>query len=107
MPDDTLYIPFTQFFRPHGRQGQVEFICDDREIYKLSQEFIQAGGHYEIEELQTGMVHMDAWMRSLQPNEPLTFKLCLNGPPVVEAVHELVRRSHKLWKEEEQNANGG
>jgi hypothetical protein len=88
-----MSIKFTQFLRPDGKQVPTEIDMPD-EVEKMAHELILAGCRFEIEELSTGVIHMDCTMRGGEG--PLALELCDNGPPVLEAVERLVRESHSL-----------
>lgn len=85
-----MSIPFTQFLRPNGQKRNIE-IDMEKDLEKLAHELISNGYKFEIEELSTGAIHMDC---SRVDEEPLAVELCVNGPPVVEAVKKLILSAH-------------
>ena len=86
-----MAIPFTQFLRPDGRKTSV-VIDMSEEIELMARSLIERGYKFEIEELSTGMVHMDCSI--LGAEGPVALELCQNGPPVIASVERLVRDSH-------------
>jgi len=57
------------------------------EIEKKAQTLISGGARFEVEELRTGEVYMECLAKD---DQILANQLCINGPPVVKAVEELV-----------------
>jgi hypothetical protein len=88
-----MSIKFTQFLRPNGKPVPTEIEMPEN-IEKMAHELINAGCRFEIEELGTGVIHMDCTMKGSEG--PLALELCENGPPIVEAVERLVKDSHSL-----------
>lgn len=89
-------IPFTQFLRPDGRRKQV-LIDRPKAIEDDAQRLIDAGCHFDIEELTTGEISMTCEMDSL--DEPtLGIRICDNGPAVPVNVDLLVRMSLAQWE---------
>ena len=86
-----MAIPFTQFLRPDGRKTSVSIDMPE-EIELMATALIESGYKFEIEELSTGMVHMDC--STYGAEGPVALELCQNGPPVIAAVERLVRDSH-------------
>lgn len=84
-------IPFTQFFRPSGRQGCVT-IDRPRDIEDIAGRFIQGGGWFEIEELANGMVSMTACKMVNGESQDIEIELVRNGPKVPDAVDRLVNK---------------
>ncbi len=89
-----MSIFFTQFLRPDGRKVPTEIDMPE-DVEKMAHELISAGCRFEIEELSTGVIHMDC--TAIGGEGPLALELCDNGPPVVDAVERLVRESHSIF----------
>lgn len=85
-------IPFTQYLRPDGRK-RAEVIDMPPDIEALADQFMASGGWYECEVLGTGHVSLTACMNRPDGDNDIAIELCANGPPVVEAVEKLVRKS--------------
>lgn len=93
-----MAIPFTQFLRPNGKQIPV-LIDMPADVESLAAEFIARSGVFEIEELSTGLISMEALMPGkddfgLAVRLCLAGELCNNGPPVVAAVEKMIRLAH-------------
>lgn len=86
-----MSIPFTQYLRPNGRREAVT-IDMHTTIEEQAQELISAGYVFEIEELMNRVIHMDC--SRPQDAMPVALELCENGPPVVQAVQDLVLEAH-------------
>ncbi len=78
-------IPFTQFLRPNGRARQVTIEASG-DTEEMARSLIEKGARFEIEVLMNGIIHMDCQIG----DKLLANQLCENGPPVLEAVKELV-----------------
>jgi hypothetical protein len=88
-----MSIPFTQYLRPNGRRTSVE-IDRPPEIEQLAEQFINAGGSYECEELTTGHASLTAVHPDCDDGD-CAIEVVMNGPEVPEAVDRVVRRSIK------------
>lgn len=86
-------IPFVQFLRPDGRVRNMEFEAAPK-TSALAQQAIKRGVRFEIEELTTGEISMEAML----DDECLASELCANGPPVVEAVGRLVWNAYSRFQ---------
>lgn len=86
-----MSIHFTQFLRPNGQKKPV-VIDMNEDVEKLANQLISNGYKFEIEELSTGVIHMDC---SKEDQDPIAIELCQNGPPVVDTVERLVRTAHE------------
>lgn len=88
-----MSIPFTQFLRPNGRRAQVS-IQRPAPIEEMALQLTSAGCRFEIEELQTGLVSIEAVAANHDsPDDPhcLALELVVNGPAVPEAVDALIQ----------------
>jgi hypothetical protein len=91
-------IPFTQYLRPDGRQRRTAIEMPE-EIEALAFKFIEAGGWFEVEELTTGHASLTAcYIVDSEPQDIAT-RVVDNGPPVVDAVADLVQAAAK-WQAE-------
>lgn len=85
-------VPFTQYLRPDGRRQQV-CIARPPEIAALAKRVLEAGYHFDIEELRDGTVSMT--VESNIPNDdeqaPIAIELCPNGPAVPPTVDRLIQ----------------
>lgn len=92
-----LGIPFTQYLRPDGRQRPTSIEMPE-DIEALAFRFIEAGGWFEVEGLTSGHVSLTAC--HVVDNEPqdIAIRVVNNGPPVVDAVADLVRAA-STWAE--------
>jgi hypothetical protein len=88
----TMAIPFTQYLRPHGRKRAVEWEGSP-EIEALAKHFLDVGGKYECEALQIGHASLTAAYDCDGEVTDIAIVICDNGPDILEAVPELVRRS--------------
>lgn len=90
----SMSIPFTQFLRPNGRK-RVETIERPAEIEAIAEQLQQAGVVFEIEELQNGVVSMEAVRPTGGDDDPevLASELCRNGPEVPRMVDKLVKEA--------------
>ncbi len=97
-----MTIPFTQYLRPDGRPRAVS-IDRSASIEAAAAEFLRVGGRYECEELTTGEVSLTAVLTPVGEAEPRDVEgvVCANGPPVLEAVDELVLASLRHIKQEQ------
>jgi hypothetical protein len=85
-------VPFTQYLRPDGRRRKV---CIERapDVAAQAQRLINAGYHFDIEELMNGTVSM-----TVEPDQPdaegetfpIASELVPNGPAVPDAVDRLI-----------------
>lgn len=91
----TSRIIFTQFLRPHGKQISVT-IAASAEIYALAMQLISSGYRFEAEELSTGEVSFECC--TPDGEDSLAIEICANGPPVVQAVEQLVRTAAREWE---------
>lgn len=85
-------IPFTQYLMPDGRTEAISIDMKDQALHDKAAALIEAGYHFDIEMLRTGMVSMTC-ERNTDQGE-LYIRLCSNGPPVVAAVRALVEDAH-------------
>ena len=81
-----MSIPFTQFLRPNGRPRQVAIAMPD-DLENIAWKLIGRGARFEIEVLTTGEIYMECLAKD---SLLLANQLCTNGPPVVEAIKELL-----------------
>lgn len=88
-----MAIKFTQYLRPNGKKVSAEIDMPE-DIESMARRLSSAGYKFEIEELSTGVVHMDCSADGAEG--PVAIELCENGPPVVFAVERLVRESHEI-----------
>lgn len=86
-------VEFTQYLRPDGRKRIVSVDLAD-EYSSKAKILKEKGCQFEIEELMNGMIHMDC----IYDDEPLSNKLCQNGPDVVNKVEELIVDSFQALK---------
>lgn len=87
-----MAIPFIQYLRPLGQPKPVE-IDRPAEIEAMADAFLKAGGRYECEVLTTGEVSFTA-VKSIDDEErDIAIEICENGPSVLMAVDELIKRS--------------
>jgi hypothetical protein len=89
-----MSIPFTQYLRPDGRKAFVT-IDMPAEVEAVANELIKNGYHFDVEELQTGVVSMTCE----KSDDVISIQLCSNGPEVVEAVTKLVRTADERHRE--------
>jgi hypothetical protein len=90
-------IPFTQFLRPNGRRTTVS-IERGTEVEAMAAKLIGAGCRFEIEELMTGMVSIEAVADNTADSESphcLALELVQNGPSVPATVDKLVKEALK------------
>ena len=87
-----MSIQFTQYLRPNGRKRRTEIDMPE-EVEALARQFIDAGGRYEIEELNDGHISMTACFRVDDEMQDIAIKVCGNGPEVPINVEFLVRDS--------------
>lgn len=88
-----MSIAFTQYLLPDGRKRRTEIDMSE-EIEVLARRFISAGGWYESEMLgDLKTISLTAcWNREDGDND-IAIRVVENGPPVVEAVEQIVRES--------------
>jgi len=91
-----MSILFTQYIRPNGQTQHVT-IDMPQEIEKMAHELLDHGFHFDIEELQTGMISMTCEHAFLEEMEA-AIEVCPNGPEVVTSVENLVRQAYKVFK---------
>jgi hypothetical protein len=86
-------IVFTQYLMPDGRKQRTE-IDRPAEIEALAQQFIDAGGWYESEMLSDfTTISLTACFKVDGQPDDIEIVLCRNGPEVLDAVDNLVRKS--------------
>jgi hypothetical protein len=85
-------IPFTQYLLPDGHPRPV-VVDRPPDIEALAQRFIALGGSYECEMLTTGEVSFTAVSDIGGEQQDVAIEVCANGPPVLDAVDAVVRRS--------------
>lgn len=86
-----MSIPFTQFLMPDGRQQPVT-IDRPEEIEAKARELIKLGYRFEIEMLTTGEISIECC--TPDGEESLAQEICPNGPPVCDAVDNVVNDAH-------------
>lgn len=91
-------ISFTQYMRPDGRKVPVSIEMPD-EIEALAHVFIESGGWFEVEHLTTGHASLTACHIVDGEPDDIAIRVVQNGPPVVQAVEELVREAVS-WRPE-------
>lgn len=84
-------IEFTQYLRPDGKTRQV-WIEVPRKIQAKSDALINAGYHFNVEELSTGMVSMTCEQRSTE--NLISIRVCPNDKHVPENVWDLIKDSY-------------
>ena len=86
-------IPFTQYMKPDGRKVPVEFDVEDEAASK-AMAIIEHGWRFEVEELTT----MEASLTVFDPEEEINvaIRVVQNGPPVVEAVDDIINEAFVL-----------
>lgn len=91
--DQMSGIPFTQYLIPDGRK-RAQWIDRSAEVEVLAQSFIAAGGWYECEMLFDYVtVSLRACMNIDNQSHDIGYEIVENGPPVLDAVDRLVRKS--------------
>ena len=85
-------IPFTQYLRPNGQRQAVTIDMEDQPLHDKAEVLIEAGWHFDIEELMSGTISMTC-ERDTDEGE-FFIQVCQNGPPVVAAVRVLVEEAH-------------
>lgn len=94
-------IPFTQFLRPEGKPT-LTYIDVPLEIELLAVRFIEEGGRFTSELLRDNVtVSLCAEFTIDGELQDIASTLAPNGPPVVEAVHQLVREAY-VWLQKTQ-----
>ena len=88
-------IEFTQFLLPNGRRQLVQFELPD-DLYLSARRIKELGYQFEVELLTTGMVSMEILNHATE--DVLAHELTANGPPVVDAVHALVKNAVRTLK---------
>lgn len=95
-----MKVHFTQFLRPDGWRRDVS-IDRPEDIGRAAQELIDAGCHLDIEELQTRDVSMSVEREDEEgETDVLSNRVCVNGPPVLTNVDEMIREAHAKLKED-------
>jgi hypothetical protein len=90
-------IPFTQYLLPDGRRVPVS-IDVEPDIQALAEELMSAGHRFECEMLRTGEVSFTVTAK--EKDEPdIAIEVCANGPQVLVAVDNLVKKAHMKMKE--------
>ena len=85
-------IPFTQYLRPNGKITYIQIDMEDQELHDKAETIIEAGYHFDIEVLRTGMISMTC---ERDPDQGEVYiQVCRNGPPVPVAVRTLVEEAH-------------
>jgi hypothetical protein len=82
-------IPFTQFLPPDDRERQLS-IERPADIMAKAEEILFAGYHFEIEELQTGEIHMTV----SEGDEDFDGEICTNDEAIPDTVDILINRFH-------------
>lgn len=98
----TARVQFTQFMRPRGRREAVWIDLElDDDFQHLVNDLAARGVKFEIEELQTGHVSMEAVGPEDEHGDPIVYahEICANGPDVPDRVEKLVREAHKAAHE--------
>lgn len=85
-------IQFTQFLRPDGRRVPVE-VERPEEVEQLAKWFVDGGGWFEVEELQTGHASLTACAVVDDEPDDIAIRVVMNGPAVPNAVDDLVREA--------------
>lgn len=86
----TNLIPFTQYLLPDGRPVQIQYECDDDEVFRKATELLQNGYCFEAEILTTGIVSFTCE----RGDDLIGIELSQNGPEVVEKVNKLINEAH-------------
>jgi len=86
-------IPFTQYLRPDGRFTAVH-IDRPQDIEAKAAEVVAAGGRFEAEVLNTGVVSFEVVAGDSDDPFSVAIELCENGPAVLDAVDQLVRDAY-------------
>ena len=87
-------IPFTQYLLPQGITNAIAIDIDDWEVEDKSVELLDNGFTFDAEILRTGFVSFTCE----RDDEVVSIKLAENGPPVVQAVKDLVNDSYDKWQ---------
>ena len=87
-------IPFTQYLLPQGITNAIAIDIDDWEVEDKSVELLNNGFTFDAEILRTGIVSFTCE----RDDEVVSIKLAENGPPVVQAVKDLVNDSYDKWQ---------
>ena len=82
-------IPFTQYLRPDGRRRPLSVTVSE-ELGALAHELLEKGFHFDIEELQTGMVSMTCEKGEIVAGH----EICPNGPGIDGFIEKLVRSAY-------------
>jgi hypothetical protein len=89
-----MSIPFTQYLLPNGRPVSNSIDMPE-DVEKKAAALIQAGYHFDIEVLTTGLVSMTCE----DEEDVISIAICENGPPVVDSVRKIVEdAAHKKLK---------
>lgn len=81
-------IRFTQFLRPNGRQVDA-YISRPDEIEEIARGLRRQGCEFHTEQLQTGQVNLTVH----RDGQDIAGRVVDNGPPVPEAVDEIIREA--------------
>lgn len=87
-----MSIPFTQYMRPDGRPVHVTIDMPE-EVEAVAQEFINYGGWFECEHLATGHASLTACWHMPDGDNDIAIRVVPNGPKVLEAVEDIVRKA--------------
>lgn len=90
-----MSIPFIQYIRPNGLKRPTS-IDRPADIEKKAYDLISIGIKFEIEELTTGQVSMDASFPD--SDYPLAGRICNNGPEVSEHVDSMVNECYEVMQ---------
>lgn len=86
-------LSFTQFLRPNGQKQTVSIEVPE-DIYSQAQALKDKGYSFEVEVLTTGFVHFEIIHHGEE--DILSSEICVNGPPVVESVHRLIKNATRV-----------
>lgn len=93
-----MSIPFTQYLRPDGRKKPIS-VEMPKEIEESAYRFIEAGGWYEAEVLEGGIVSLTAcFVTEDDGPQDIAIELADNGPGIKESVAKLVYSSVEYVK---------
>lgn len=89
-----MAIPFTQYLRPHGKK-RLMTIRRSPDVEAMAKYLIGRGYKFDIEELLTGVISMTCELVGKSEELPVAIEQCQNGPPVLDAIDRLVKKSYE------------